>query len=281
MQEKTREQLMDLLVADNLSPQKRIEAGHALALRGDPRDFDELVTIPAGPFIMGADEAGFDEKPQTGVVLPAYKIGRYPVTNAQYRQFADATGEHWQDKGFSLQKATHPAVWVRWHSAVAYCRWLTGEWQKAGKITANEIVRLPSEAEWEKAARGTDGRIYPWGNEPDPNRANYDDSGLGGTSPVGCFPGGRSVYGCEDMAGNVWEWCSTIYREFYPFRLKDEWTDDYLSASEDRVLRGGSFENDKYCIRCASRAGGEYDSGNRGQCYGSYQGGFRIVVVRI
>jgi iron(II)-dependent oxidoreductase len=188
------------------TPANRAAAGRALALLGDPRDFDDLILIPAGPFLIGGDEVE-DASPQHEVTLPAFKIGQYPVTNAQYRRFVEATGRKWRsDAGRRPEKANCPAVEVTWHEARAYCEWLTGLWRSKGKVTADEIVRLPTEAEWEKAARGAGGRVYPWGDEWDETKCNTRETGLRDTSPVGIFPDGASPYGCLDMAGNVWEW---------------------------------------------------------------------------
>ncbi len=175
----------------------RLAAGRALALLGDPRDLDALVTAPAGEFAGG-------EHADPHVIAQPYRIGRYPVTNAQYLRFVAATGHalpaHWDagTRRFPPGLANHPVVFVSWHDAQAYCAWLSARdgW----------ACRLPSEHEWERAARGVDGRAYPWGDTFDAARANVQETALRATSPVGAFPGGVSPCGALDMAGNVWEW---------------------------------------------------------------------------
>jgi len=171
----------------------------------------------------------------------------------------------------------HPVVWVSWHEALAYCGWLTEklrEWEETPEPLATLLreegwaITLPSEAEWEKAARGGDGRRYPWGQEPDPNRANYYDTGIWMTSAVGCFPGGASPYGVEDLSGNVWEWCRTKWEDNY----KDYEGDDDLEGSALRVLRGGSFVDSGSIVRCACRNLGLYPDGRVGYY------GFRVVA---
>jgi formylglycine-generating enzyme required for sulfatase activity len=139
-------------------------------------------------------------------------------------------------------------VGVTWYEALAFCRWLTLALREQGELRESEEVMLPSEAHWEKAARGTDGCIYPWGDEADPNRANYNDTGIGTTSAVGCFPGGTSPYGLEDASGNVLEWCG-----------------------DGRVVRGGAFDYVARFVRCAYR-----DFGDPTTRYGRL--GFRVVV---
>ncbi|HET7160038.1 MAG TPA: SUMF1/EgtB/PvdO family nonheme iron enzyme, partial [Burkholderiales bacterium] len=175
----------------------------------------EMVTIPAGSFTMGSNEGPEDERPAHEVTLAAYAIDRFPVTNARYAEFLNATkasvarlydiedrdarihhrGERWvADAGYE----NHPAVEVPWAGAVAYCAW--------------REKRLPTEAEWEKAARGTDARRYPWGNEiPDSRRARYA-SAYNETAAVEAHPAGASPYGVRDMSGNAWEWVSSAYR---------------------------------------------------------------------
>ena len=156
----------------------------------------ELVRVPAGPFLMGDDKHTVD--------LPEFYIGKYPVTNQQYAAFVQASKarapDHWKEGKIPAGKENHPVVYVKWDEAVAFCQWLS---QASG-----HEVRLPSQAEWEKAARGADGRTYPWGNEPPPNPdlCNFKDSGIGDTTPVDRYPNGASPYGALDMAGNVWEW---------------------------------------------------------------------------
>jgi formylglycine-generating enzyme required for sulfatase activity len=139
-------------------------------------------------------------------------------------------------------------VYISWDDAVVYCRWLAK--------TTKKPYRLPTEAEWEKAARGTDGRIYPWGNKWDAKRCNTSEDGPGKTTPVGAYPAGASPYGLLDMTGNVWEWCATKWGKLYPYdATEDEWGDDYLKAGGYRVVRGGSFYGNQYFARCAVRYG--------------------------
>lgn len=206
----------------------------------------EFVPVPAGEFWMGSAESdqasGQDEMPQHQVFLDAYYIGRTPVTNAQYKAFADATRHRWD---YSQGLEDHPAVDISWHDAVAFCEWLG---RKAGRP-----VRLPTEAEWEKAARGTDGRIYPWGNEPpDESLCNFGGR-MKETTPVGRYsPRGDSPYGCADMAGNVWEWCADWYDEGYYSRSPASNPQGPDSGSY-KVLRGGSWFHVSRSTRSAYR----------------------------
>ena len=156
----------------------------------------EMILIPAGEFLMGSDPAkdryaAKDEQPQHTLTLPDYYLARTPVTNAQYLAFVQATGQsapgHWAGGLPPEGKGDHPVVYVSWHDALAYCRWLA---QATGKPYA-----LPSEPEWEKGARGADGSIYPWGNQWDAARCNAEKGLLGDTTPVGAYPEGASPYG--------------------------------------------------------------------------------------
>ena len=220
----------------------------------------EMVLVPAGPFTMGSAEdaphALADEKPAHPVFMSAYYIGRYPVTNQQYALFIDATDHripyvdpledrsaqpyNW-DQEFKVSPVgneDHPVVLVSWDDATAYCQW-------AG-------LYLPTEAEWEKAARGTDGRTYPWGNEWDPARCNWDK---GGTSPVSHYsPAGDSPYGCADIIGNAWEWCADWYGRDY-YRNGPPRDPPGPTTGQNRVMRGGAFLYDAWNLRCAYRDG--------------------------
>ncbi len=171
-------------------------------------------------------------------------LTRTPVTNAQYAAFVQATGhgqpEHWKGGRPPGDKRRHPVVYVSWHDAVAYCRWLA-------EVTGKPY-RLPSEAEWEKGARGSDGRIYPWGNRWDAQRCNSGEGGPGDTTPVGAYPQGASPYGLLDLAGNVWEWTRSLWgREVsrpafgYPYDAEDGREDPGAGDEVLRVLRGGAF----------------------------------------
>ncbi|MGI9174183.1 MAG: SUMF1/EgtB/PvdO family nonheme iron enzyme [Rhodothermales bacterium] len=283
--------LQAALTADEaLTAVERAAAGTAIATLGDPRE-EVLVPeamgfchVPAGPFQMGSpdsDEMALDnEKPLHEVELPYdYWIGRFPVTVGQFRSYVEATGKRVGDPDSLRGAANHPVVWVSWHEALGFCTWLTDRLravagERAGQASSQfdrslweglhegrlRIV-LPSEAEWEKAARGAGApRRYPWGEEPDPNRANCSDTGIGTTSTVGCFPGGASPYGVEELSGNVFEWTRSLWgREFsdpayrYPYTPGDG--REELSASEKilRVLRGGAFLNPQQFVRCAFR----------------------------
>ncbi|MCK6625115.1 MAG: SUMF1/EgtB/PvdO family nonheme iron enzyme [Anaerolineae bacterium] len=243
----------------------------------------EMILISAGEFLMGSDpkkdkQAQEEEQPQHTLYLPDYYMAKTPVTNVQYAAFVQATGHHapqvnenwakpynWNGQTPPQGKENHPVVVVSWDDAAAYCRWLAG--------ATGKPYRLPTEAEWEKGARGTDGRIYPWGNQWDAQRCNSSEGGQGGTTPVDAYPAGASPYGLLDMAGNVWEWCSTVWQEkAYPFQVQDEWTKAYLDRTNVlRVLRGGAFSLDGDYARCAIRFKGDPDS--RG-----YFVGFRAVV---
>jgi formylglycine-generating enzyme required for sulfatase activity len=243
--DKTVKALLQTLQDDGRVPALvRADAGRALGALGDPRDFDELVTVRAGPFWMGEGEKLHQ------IALPTYRVSKYPVTVGQWKRFLAANPNFEYDPDSLRGPDNHPAHDVSWHDACTYCAWLTKEWRTAGQIGPNESVRLPTEAEWEKAARGDDQREWPWEGEFDPNRANISETDIDRTCAVGIFPRGASPYGVLDMAGNVWEWCQSKYKP-YPYQGNDGRED--LKGSDSRVLRGGAFFNDRGYARCASR----------------------------
>ncbi|MBM3189929.1 MAG: formylglycine-generating enzyme family protein [Chloroflexi bacterium] len=191
-----------------------------------PVDDPRMAYVPGGEFIFGRDGGREDESPQQTLEVDGFNIDVYPVTNAQYKLFVDTTGHriprHWQEGQIPAGKEDHPVVWVSWEDAVAYAEWV-------GK-------RLPTEVEWEKAARGTDGRLYPWGNTFDSAKGNTQEAGLKDTSPVGSYPGGASPYGALDMCGNVWEWTADYYDAYRGSVYSLE-----RYGTTYRVLRGGSW----------------------------------------
>jgi len=207
-----------------------------------------LMRVPAGEFWMGSQDmergADYSEKPAHPVRLDEYWIGKFPVTNRQFQAYFQQSG---QPEGWSFEKGKeqHPAVNVSWDDAAAFCAW-------ASKISGQKL-RLPTEAEWEKAARGTDRRIYPWGNEPpDKTLANFDQI-FKGTTPVGKFsPQGDSPYGCADMAGNVWEWVADWFGETY-YKDSPKSNPTGPAKGEWRVLRGGSWYIGARNLRAAIR----------------------------
>jgi iron(II)-dependent oxidoreductase len=217
--------------------------------------------------------ADSDEKPQHEITLPAFRIGKYPVTCAQYLLFVEATGHDWRwDEGRKPERGNHPVTYVSWYDARAYCDWLTERWLAEGRIGPTEAVRLSSEAEWEKAARGLDGNLWPWGNEWDATCCNADMN-VGDTTSVGMFPKGASPYRCMDMAGNVWEWTSSK-RTDYPSYVSAESEDETTTATALRVLRGGAFFINRSLARCAYRFRFSPNGGYR-------YFGFRVVVSPI
>ena len=281
---------------------ERALAGRTLAKLGDPR-FDPdrwflprdpllgFVEIPAGPFLMGSEEsdpdAYRDEHPQHEVSLPAFYMARYPVTVQQLSAFVADNSQDLQDRRALEGLSNHPVVLVTWFEALAYCRWL-GEKLKAeaverlasgaeprdlweGLASGRLVASLPSEAEWEKAARGTDGRKYPWGEDFDPDRANVRESGVGAVSAAGCFPGGGRPFGCEEMSGNMWEWTRSAFKE-YPYIRKDGREDFEVSAQVLRAVRGGSCFYFSRRARCAARL--RHEPGDRRDVIG-----FRVVVL--
>lgn len=251
--------LVDLLEKGRLAPKERAAAGNVLSLLGDPR-FDPnnwylpveemfgFVKIPEGTFLMGSDseadgDAEEDVMPQHQVALSDYWIGRYPVTVAQYRVFAEDTGHALGDDWEKFNRFdNHPVVNVSWDDAMAYCHWLTNK-LKDQAIT----ITLPTEAQWERAARGINSTIFPWANKKiDHNMANYGGykgEGKGGQSVVGCFPMGRKrEEELHDMSGNVWEWCQDWYGKDYYTESPDR---DPTGPKKDsyRVVRWGSWFN--------------------------------------
>lgn len=217
------------------------------------------------------------------VSVSIYRIGRYPVMNAEFVHFIEdggyQAGDYWTEAGWLARKQAHwkqpglwenkrfngsaqPVVGVNWYEAVAYCNWLAAKTSKP--------YRLPGEAEWEKAARGTDGRIYPWGNEWDQTKLNSEEGGLSYTTPVGYYPPDvDSPYGAADMAGNVWEWTLSLYQD-YPYDPTDG-REDHESPGK-RVVRGGAFGYDRRFARCAARYNFNPD-------YRSEFVGFRVVYT--
>ena len=283
----------------------RRKLGLALGELGDPRlDLlkPKMVTIPAGPFRMGTSEedkqlleaqktqSWSEEQPDQLLQLPEFQIGKYPLTNAEFRLF-------WQQKGYAEQELWSPEGWkwrsgswqsdlpgyseetqdirawltqrppdrrdrpfywedptwntsnlpvvgVCWFEAQAYCKWLSRE--------TGLHYHLPTEAEWEKAARGPNALLWPWGNEWDAAKCNCAESNeaFRGTTPVGMYQDGASTYTAMDMVGNVWEWTSSLFKG-YPYEAGDGRGDP--AASGSRVLRGGVWTDDRFGARCACR----------------------------
>jgi formylglycine-generating enzyme required for sulfatase activity len=251
-------------------------------LSGTPAFIPPMITIPAGPFIMGSDltrdpEAQANETPQYWVEVGTFQIAKYTVTVAEYALAVRSGGVREPPQSGSVtwqtqqQHPDHPVVCVSWQDAMAYTAWLN-------KTTGQRGWRLPTEAEWEKAARWDpqrqDSRIYPWGNTFDKDRCNVSESGIRTTSPIGSYPAsdarrsGASPFGVEEMAGNVWEWTSSVFKP-YPYITNDGREDQ--KSTENRTLRGGSWVNGAWVARAACRVGLRWD-------FLSFSIGFRLAL---
>jgi formylglycine-generating enzyme required for sulfatase activity len=255
------------------------DSGAALTREAVP----DFVEIPGGPFTMGADPArdplAFDNErwsPTSGtgtVDVPTFYIGTHETTVAEFAVFADRSS--WPiDRRALSGPPTHPVTFVSWPDALAYCRWLERALKASpvapplvgARLAAGWRVTLPTEAEWEKAARGADGRRYPWGEEPQRSRANYESAG---TAPVGSHACPDCAHGLADMAGNVWEWTSSPYQP-YPYDPSDDRR--HLDGDALWVMRGGHFGDPPRLIRTSAR--GAADPGARRPFIG-----FRVALV--
>jgi formylglycine-generating enzyme required for sulfatase activity len=268
--------LVMLLAEQRATIQERVRAGTLLGLLGDPRFEDllpPLAPIAAGAFWLGQPGEYDDEGPAHRVDVPAFSIGIYPVTNQEYAAFLKETGHspphYWHDSRFN--NPCYPVVGVTWHDTLKYCAWLQKRLDRAGLLPAGLVVRLPLEAEWEKAAcwdpRRQAKRRYPWGDDWSDTRANTA-RGRGDwmTSPVGCYPEGVSPAGLHDCVGNVWEWTASVYANYPGAMLKFHEPGSY-------TLRGSSCVSLPNHARCTYRS--RLPAG-----YWRYHLGFRIVIAR-
>jgi formylglycine-generating enzyme required for sulfatase activity len=275
--------LVELVQAGRLSAKERVEAAFLLGRLGDPRlptpnQSAYWCPIDPGLFWFG-DEA---KAPLKQVELSyGYQIARYPVTNQEYAQFIADGGyereEWWTQNGWrwrlpvghddswennarpitrpwlaqnnGFNSPTQPVVGVSWYEAAAYCIWLTRRGQQQGWLALHEELRLPTSLEWERAARHTDQRIYPWGDDmPTIEHANFDQTGINLPAPVGCFPRGSATCGAFDMAGNIWEWTATDYQKGRHVEPKKDFT-----RNQAIVLRTGDYSESVERLRCGSR----------------------------
>jgi formylglycine-generating enzyme required for sulfatase activity len=283
-----REKLYEVIESD-ASLEERFEAGELVGTLGDLRiKTDNMVLVKEGKFMRGSSEyaayAHPEENPQREIYLDDYMICKYPVTNEEFKEFVDDGGygkarKHmWSEEGWRRREENEisepffwqgrrwnalnfPVVGISWFEAEAYANWLS-------ERTGNQY-RLPTEAEWEKAARGTDGFKYPWGEHFDKTLCNSYESRLHRTSPVGIFSKGKSPYGCFDMAGNVWEWCSDWYNDNYYANSPDR-NPKGPSDGAERVIRGGGWDLGAWGCRSAFRY--PHNPGTR-----YYHLGFRLL----
>ncbi len=278
--ERVRSRLISIFEKNLLPSLERADAGFVLGKLGDPREGvcalpPVWVELPGGRFTMGSNEGRDDEKPLHEVEVSPFKISKYPITNAQFAEFMNAGGyreqKWWSEQGWEYRQKedwieprlwknddfnlpNQPVVGVSWFEAEAFCNWLNAQLTKPKEQKTN--VRLPTEAEWEFAARGKEGRKYPWGEEePTPERANYERL-INRPTAVGSYAKGVTPEGIFDLAGNVWEWCLDFYDEkYYAACKKKGVVKNPLCAKESwgRVLRGGSYRDDANCLRGSLR----------------------------
>jgi formylglycine-generating enzyme required for sulfatase activity len=291
--QRVRNRLVALIEGEILPARERSSAGDVLAAIGDPRfqgrtegylpadDMMGFLEIPSGRFLMRSEtsrdrQVGKNEEPQHRIDLPGFLIARFPVTTGQFGAFVKETGTNLLDEDGLRKPATRPMTRVSLAEALAYCAWLDGKlrlraglpaklgnlFDRGGKVT------LPSESEWEKAALGTKGWTYPWGNDWNNSRANTREAGIGSTSAVGCFGSGRSPYGCEEMSGNVWEWTRSPY--LLPTSGTKARPED-PSSNCFRVARGASYFSSNRLARADFR-------NNFGSLIRHDDLGFRVVV---
>jgi formylglycine-generating enzyme required for sulfatase activity len=281
--------LLKLMGGDTLPAIERVNAGNILDKLGDDR-FNKkylylpddpmlgFVEIPKGSFIMGSDKKkdndAYDyEFPQHPVELDTFYMSKYPVTVSQYKAYLQSIGKLENLHQYN-RFGNHPVVYVKWFEALDYCKWLNDQLMNNKNIPKqlSDLIKskkwsiiLPSEAEWEKAARGKNGRIYPWGDKFDKDRLNYDDTNIGRPSPVGCFEKGASLYQILEMSGNVFEWTRSK-RADYPYEPNDVDREGLSDKNDARVVRGGSWYSPAGLCRVAYRSG--VTPGNRGVSIG-------------
>lgn len=247
--------IIAILRGTTLTPYEKVTTEASAEVESDGDDAlgeepiqEEMVVVSAGPFIRGTSDGGFDEQPERTIFLDAFVIDRYEVMNHQYQQFVVATNHRkpglpsrYAKSGSKVRGVNQPVVYVSWEDAAEYCRW-------RGK-------RLPTEAEWEKAMRGVDGRLWPWGNNEQPHGANWArvQDGYEVSARVGTFVTDKSPYGVMDGAGNVIEWVADWYDETY-YKDSPERNPQGPEHGTYRVLRGGGYTTTGLDIRITSRS---------------------------
>lgn len=245
-------------IAAHVSEQLRLFATRLL---------EDFISVPEGNFVMGSSNLPNslpEETPEHTVSLPAYRMLRAPVTNShwgEYMAYGRGSSPLIWDGRLTGEYRMHPVSGISWFDALGFCGWLDALLHRLDLLSENEVVQLPSEAEWEKAARGDDARAYPWGQEFDPLRCNCVAAGIGDTTQTGTYsPRGDSPFGLQDMAGNVWEWTRSLWgpsghqpQHRYPYVPYDGRENIQAPESVRRVIRGGTFYYTPQCVQCTTR----------------------------